>query len=119
MPKALPFARNTTAARARRARTMLLPMPRATADELALRVHLALATMRGGTSSVRDAQTLTQAMFLTGFIAETGYGAAKYEQLVAAEATISAAFDRGRDTDEWRLDDDAAGLFALNRHNLR
>jgi len=113
MPRTLPFSRNTNAARARRAKTMLLPMPRATADELALRVHLALATMRDGTASVLDAQTLTQTMVLTGFIAEAGYGAAPYEQLVVAEAAISAAFDRGRDTGVWRLDDGAARLFAV------
>lgn len=76
---------------------MLLPMPRATTDELALRVHLALATMRAGVGSVRNAQTVTQTMILAGFIAEAGYGAATYEQLVVAEAAISAAFDRGRD----------------------
>lgn len=112
MPKTLPFSRNTNAARARRAKTMLLPMPRVTADELALRVHLALATMRFGTAGVSDAQTLTQTMILTGFIAEAGYGAATYEQLVVAETAISAAFDRGRDRGEWRLDDGAASLFA-------
>ena len=113
MYKTFPFARSTNAARARRAKTMLLPMPRATADELALRVHLALAAMRAGAGSARDAQTLTQTMILAGFIAEAGYGAATYEQLVVAEAAISAAFDRGRDKGAWRLDDDAASLFAV------
>ncbi len=76
MPKTLPFARNPNSARARRAKTMLLPMPRATADELALRVPLALATMRAGVGSVRDAQTLTQTMILTGFIAEAAISTA-------------------------------------------
>jgi hypothetical protein len=113
MPKTLHHARNVNAARARRTKTMLLPMPRATADELALRVHLALAAMRAGAGSVLDAQTLTQTMILAGFIAETGYGAATYEQLVVAEAAISAAFDRGSDTGEWRLDEGAASLFAV------
>jgi hypothetical protein len=113
MPKTLPFVRNPNSARARRAKTMLLPMPSATADELALRVHLALATMRAGVGSVRDAQTLTQTMILTGYIAEAGYGAATYEQLVVTEAAISAAFDRGRDTGEWRLDEGAASVFAV------
>lgn len=112
MPKPLPFSRNTNAARARRAKTMLLPMPRVTADELALRVHLALAMMRDGTGSVHDAQTLTQTMILTGFIAEAGYGTVTYEHLVVVEAAISATFDRGRDTGEWWLDDGAACLFA-------
>lgn len=113
MPKTLLFSRKANAARARRDKTMLLPMPRATADELALRVHLALATMRTGTASVRDAQTLIQIMVLAGFIAEAGYGIVTCEQLVAAEAAILAAFDRGRDTGEWRLDDSTASLFAV------
>jgi hypothetical protein len=65
MPKTLPFARRPNSARARRAKTMLLPMPRATADDLALRVQLALATMWAGAGSARDAQTLTQTMILT------------------------------------------------------
>ncbi|WP_454829845.1 hypothetical protein [Paraburkholderia xenovorans] len=92
---------------------MLQPISRATADELALRVHLALAAMHADAGSVRDAQTLTQTMILTGFIAEARYGAATYEQLVVAEAAISAAFDRGSDTGEWKLDEDAASLFAV------
>ena len=112
MPKASHFARNTNAARVRRTKTMLLPMPRASADEFALRVHLALATMRVGAGSVRDTQTLTQTMMLTGFMAAAGYGKVTAEQLLGAEVAISAAFDRGCDTGEWRLDDGAACLFA-------
>ncbi|SEF13149.1 hypothetical protein SAMN02787142_7997 [Burkholderia sp. WP9] len=112
MPKTLPFAHSPNAARARRARTMLLPMSRTTADELALRIHLALAAMRAGAGSEHDAQTLTQTMILMGFIAEAGCGSATYEQPVVAEAVISAVFDRGRDTGEWRLDGEAADLFA-------
>ncbi|CAE6955851.1 hypothetical protein [Paraburkholderia domus] len=112
MPKLLPFAHNPNAARARRARTMLLPMPRTIADEIALRVHLALAAMRAGAGSRHDAQTLTQTMILMGFIAEAAFGPVTYEQLAAAEAAISAASDRGRDTGEWRLDGEAADLFA-------
>lgn len=112
MQKTHRFARNTKAARGRRTKTMLLPMAQASADELALRVHLALAAMLAGVGSLREAQTLTQTMMLTGFVAAAGYGKVTPEQLVAAEAAISAAFDRGCDTGEWRLDDAAADLFA-------
>ncbi|WP_236078647.1 hypothetical protein [Paraburkholderia domus] len=92
---------------------MLLPMPRASADDLALRVHLALAAMRAGAGGLRDAQTLTQTMMLAGFMAAAGYGAVTSEQLLGAQVAISAVFDRGCDTGEWWLDDDAAGLFAV------
>jgi hypothetical protein len=113
MRKTHPSARNTNTARVQRTKTMLLPMPRASADELALRVHLALAAMRAGAGSLRDAQTLTQTMMLTGFMAAAGYGAVTSEELVGAQVAISAVFDRGCDTGEWWLDDDAAGLFAV------
>jgi len=111
MPKTIPISRNTSAARARRVKAMLLPMPRATADELALRVHLALALMRAGSGSMTDAQTLTQTMILTGFLAEAGYGAARHEQLIAAEAAIAGSFDHGRETGRWELDDHGTHLF--------
>ena len=88
-------------------------MPHATCNDLALRVHIALDAMRRGNGNVHAAQTLTQAMILTGFLAEAGYGEATFEQMRQAEADVSAAFDRGRDTGEWSLDDDAADRFAV------
>jgi hypothetical protein len=112
MAKLIPLQRSTRAARTRKNRTLLLPMPKATTDDLALRVHIALDAMRRGQGNVHAAQTLTQAMILSGFLAEAGYGEATFEQMRQAEADISEAFDRGRDTGEWRLDHDAAGRFA-------
>lgn len=113
MAKTIPFSRSTNASRARRVKTMLLPMPRATADDLALRVHLALSAMERGVGSMQDAQTLTQTMLLTGFLVDAGQGHATFEQLATADAAISAAFERGRETGEWRLDADAAAHFAV------
>lgn len=112
MPHPIPLSRNTGAARARHAKAMLLPITRQTADELALRVHLALDALRRGAGSVTDAQTLTQTMLLTGFLAESGFGSATGEQLGAAEQAVSAVFDSGRETGEWRLDGDGFTLFA-------
>jgi hypothetical protein len=112
MAKTIPLARATNEGRARRAKTMLLPMPRAMADDLALRVHLALAAMSRGAGTRQDAQTLTQTMLLTGFLSEAGQGHLPSDQFAAADAAISASFDHGRATGEWRLDEAAAALFA-------
>lgn len=114
MAKTIPFPRNTqVAARARRARTLLLPMPRVAVDETSLQIHIALDAMRRGCGTVHAAQTMTQAMILCGLLAEAGYGAATFEQMQQAEAVISAAFDRGRDTGVWMLDDGGFTRFAV------
>jgi hypothetical protein len=113
MAKTIPFNRNSQAARARRAKTLLLPMPRKAADELSLQVHIALDALRRGRGDVHGAQTMTQAMILTGLLAEAGYATATFEQMRSAERVISDAFDRGRDTGVWMLDDDGFRQFAI------
>nr|WP_225031093.1 hypothetical protein [Paraburkholderia sp. XV] len=107
------FQRSPQAVRARRAKTLLLPMPRASADELSLQVHIALDSMRRGKGCVNATQTLCQAMILVGLLAELGYGTATYEQMQRAEAIISAAFDRGRDAGVWSFSDGDYAHFAL------
>jgi hypothetical protein len=112
MAKPIPFSRNPQAARARRSKALLLPLPRPAADELSLQVHIALDAMRRGRGYASAAQMLTQAMIVTGFLAEAGYGSATLEQMRGAEQAISAAFDRGRETGVWLLDDEAFAEFA-------
>ncbi|PRX92240.1 MULTISPECIES: hypothetical protein [unclassified Paraburkholderia] len=112
MAQPIPLSRHTGAARARHAKAMLLPIPRQTADDLALRVHLALDALRRGAGSMSDAQTLTQIMLLTGFLAESGFGSVTGEQLGAAERAVSAVFDTGREAGKWELDDTGFALFA-------
>ncbi|MPW23187.1 hypothetical protein GCT13_42080 [Paraburkholderia sp. CNPSo 3157] len=106
MARTIPFARTNQAARARRSKTMPLPMPRAEVDRVCLQVHVALDAMRRGMGNVNAAQTLCQVMILTGLLAEAGYGDATFEQMRVAESVVSAAFDRGRDSNLWGLDDD-------------
>jgi hypothetical protein len=101
MARTIPLSRNPQAARARRAKIMLLPMPRARADELSLQVHVALDAMRRGKDNMSAAQILCQVMILVGLLAEAGYGSATFEQMQDAEEVIAAAFDRGRDTGMW------------------
>ncbi|WP_345815355.1 hypothetical protein AAGS40_23540 [Paraburkholderia sp. PREW-6R] len=112
MAQPIPFSRNTGAARARHAKAMLLPLARQIADDLALRVHLALDALRRGAGSMTDAQTLTQTMLLTGFLAESGFGSVNQEHLSAAERAVSMVFDIGRETDRWELDDTGFAPFA-------
>jgi hypothetical protein len=112
MAQPIPFSRNTGAARARHDKAMLLPIARKIADDLALRVHLALDALRRGAGSTSDAQTLTQVMLLTGFLAESGFGSVTGEQLGAAEGAVSAVFDIGRETGRWRLDSAGFAIFA-------
>lgn len=112
MAKTIPFYPNPGATDARRTRMTML-LPRATADVLSLQVHVALDAMRRGSGNVRAAQTLTQAMIITGLLAENGHGSTTIEQLQRAEQAIVAAFDRGRTTGVWLLGDDAFALFAM------
>lgn len=112
MAQPIPFSRNTGAARARHDKAMLLPIARQVADDLALRVHLALDALHRGAGSTSDAQTLTQVMLLTGFLAESGFGSTTGEQIGAAESVMSVVFDTGRETGEWRLDSAGFTLFA-------
>lgn len=117
MAQPIPFSRNTGAARARHDKAMLLPIARKIADDLALRVHLALDALRRGAGGTSDAQTLTQVMLLTGFLAESGFGSMNSAQLGAAERAVSAVFDIGRETGEWKLDSTGFALFSETATN--
>lgn len=91
---------------------MLLPLPRATADELVLQVHLALDALGRAKGHIGAAQTLTQAMLLVAFIAEAGYGHVAAETLRIADTQIAACFERGRTSGEWMLDEAGHEAFA-------
>lgn len=103
MAKTIPFPQHKTT-RARRNKAELLPMPRASADELALQVHLALASLRAG-GAQHDARALLHAHVLAQSIAGAGYGALTPEQVRSADEAILACFARGGAEDVWCLDD--------------
>lgn len=93
----------------RHGKTMLLPIPRAKADELGLRNHIALASMRSGKGSMSAAQTLLEAIVLTGFLAEAGYGQFEPARWTEAEKAVCDAIDRGNKTEHWSLEPVDAG----------
>lgn len=110
MARTIPFPQRSQAARPRRSKSMLLPIPRAVANELALQVHLALAALRrGGTGD--DARALLHAHVLAQSIAEAGYGVLEPEQVRAADAALIASFERGNTGGGWQLDE--AGFEAV------
>ncbi|MGF6880490.1 hypothetical protein OKW35_010024 [Paraburkholderia sp. MM5477-R1] len=111
MAQPIPF-RNTGAARARHAKAMLLPIARQIADDLALRVHLSLDALRRGLGTKSDAQTVTQIMLLTSYLADAGFGSMSHEELHAADRASAMMFDAGRERNEWKLDEAGFALFA-------
>jgi hypothetical protein len=108
--RTIPFPQRSQAGRARRSKSMLLPIPHAVANELALQVHLALAALRHGGSS-EDARALLHAHVLAQSIAEAGYGVLEPEQVRVADAALIACFERGNTGGGWQLDE--AGFEAL------
>ena len=110
MARTIPFPQRSQAGRPRRSKSMLLPIPRAVANELALQVHLALAALRrGGTGD--DARALLHAHVLAQSIAEAGYGVLEPEKVRAADAVLIACFERGNTGGGWQLDE--AGFEAV------
>ena|SRR6516225_10883897 len=111
--RTIPFARNSQAARARLNKAMQLPLQRAEVDRVCLQVHIALDAMRRRKGTISATQTLCHFMILTGLLAEAGYGAATFEQMRDAEDVIAGAYDRGRDSGVWALDDEGFRQFAI------
>lgn len=60
--------------------------------------------MRTGKGSMPAAQTLLEAIVLTGFLAEAGYGEFDAAQWTEAEQAVCNVIDRGNQTDRWSLD---------------
>jgi len=113
MATTIPFPRRSSdAARVRRNKTMLLPMPRATADALALQVHLALAALRGGFATNSHAQTLLQTQVLASSIVDAGYGELTPDDARRADDALLACFERGNREGVWQLDDAAFDALA-------
>jgi hypothetical protein len=112
MARTIPFPQRSQAGRARRNKSMLLPMPHAVANELALQVHLALAALgRGGSGD--DARALLHAHVLAQSIASAGYGELEPEQVRVADAALIDCFERGNTGGGWQLDE--AGFEALKQ----
>lgn len=113
MPRPIPFQASPKAARARLNKALLLPIPRAVADELSLGAHVSLAGLKTGHGWMEGAQRLTEVMLLASFIAEAGYGPFTPEALLASDTAMAAVFENGRERGVWALDTEGYEWFAL------
>jgi hypothetical protein len=121
MARTIPFRSNSRATSARQSKAQLLPIPRAKADDLSLRYHIALEAMRTGNGYLAAVHTLAALMLLTKCLIADGYGTLSNESLMASELTIVAAFDAGRERNEWGFDDAGYQRFVavVNVHDFQ
>jgi hypothetical protein len=108
MSHAIPFKRSRTPL----TKAHLLPIPRATADELALHAHLALESLRAGAADIAPAQLIAETMLLVRFLAESGHGMFSHEALIDADRVMAAVFDSGNACGTWILPADNFDAFA-------
>lgn len=112
MARSIPFHCSSSAVRAGQAKALQLPLPRATADALSLRYHIALEAMRTGNGYPAAVHTLTAMMLLTQFLAGAGYGRISSEARIESERSITDAFNTGNEQGEWMFDDVGYAHFA-------
>lgn len=103
MSRTSPFKRSPQAARARLVKAQLLPIPRAVADDLALRAHLSLEAIRGACDHIGPAHHTTEVVLLAKFLSEAGHGDFSPELLLAANHSMTEVFDGGRKTGTWSV----------------
>jgi hypothetical protein len=109
MSHALPFKRSRTPL----TKAQLLPIPRATANELALHAHLSFEALRAGATDIASAQHIAETMLLVRFLAETGHGEFSHEALIEADAVMATVFDAGQAHGNWIFPDEFADDFAF------
>ncbi len=87
-------------------------MPAAAANEVALRVHLALDALLRGKGSQESAHLLMQSVVLCRFLCDEGCGRQDEDIFDTAEAAIVAVTLEGRSTGNWSVGERAAGPLA-------
>jgi len=93
-------AKPTLAACLLHAAAAQLPLPRASADELALRAHVALAALRRGQGSPSDLHKLSQALQLVALLAQGGLDPIVEE---TARRALESGYAEGRQRGVWAL----------------
>jgi hypothetical protein len=90
----------------------LLPISRASADDMSLRYHVSLEALRVGRGYVGAAQALATAMVVTFFLADAGYGTMSRQTFSISEDILARCIKTGRATDEWYFDDHGYQIFS-------
>ena len=95
-------AKPTLAACLLRAAAAQLPLPRASADELALRAHIALAALRRGRGGLSELHKLSQALQLVALLAQGALDPVVEE---TARRALEGCYAEGRQRGVWALPD--------------
>jgi len=91
---------------------MLLPLSEATARELSLPLHLALATCRGKSGgNAHLFNELLRVLYITFYLQEKGFGESAPDVYARAEAGINATLAAVKRTKNWQIDEETARLF--------
>ncbi len=100
-------------------KSLLLPISRATADDMSLQYHIALEALRLSRGYASAAQSLAEVMITVFFLVDAGYGEISREMFSATEVVIAECFEKGRGQNEWSLDVHGYEAFAalVNLHD--
>jgi hypothetical protein len=102
---------------------LLLPINRASADDISLRYHVSLEALRVGRGYAGAAQALAEATVVTFFLVNAGYGEMPRETFSMSEDILARCFEIGRTSDEWHFDDRSyqhfSALLSLHDSQLR
>jgi hypothetical protein len=84
-------------------KSSLLPMDSASARQLGLTHHLALAACRDNGGNKHLINELTRAVYLTYFLQQMGFGALPFDAYRKAETAISTALKNAERGGDWRI----------------
>lgn len=105
------------------AKAGLRPLPKMFVECMSLRYHIALEAMRSGAGSCLHLEALINAVALSGFLADAGYGVFPRSERVAVQKAAKAALEVGRAAGRWVLDEDMfdriAKVLTLHDEQLR
>jgi hypothetical protein len=104
---------------ARGSKALLLPMPRADAEAMALQVRLSFEAVRNQRGSRADAICMAQSVLLTSFLTEKGHGLLDLEAIRKVEVDVLAELDRNGVGNGWNFPDQLLQplLDVVNEHD--
>jgi hypothetical protein len=94
-------------------KALLLPMDRASARELSLAHHLALAACRRDGGNKHLINELARAVYMAYFLQLAGFGSLTVSTFHDAERALESALARAAKIDDWKLADDETSLFEV------
>ena len=103
----------------RGAKRLFMPMEPADADSMVLSVRIALESIRRQTNGQAEAMAIAQALLMTTYLTEAGYGTLDLTQLANIERGMNETLIAGAKTDDWRFSAPVADAMVvlINEHD--